>query len=290
MARARNIKPGFFKNELLAELPIGTRLIFIGLWCLADREGRLEDRPKKIKLEIMPFDSFDVDHALQELEQHGFIERYTVGNQKIIHVVNFHKHQSPHGTEKDSPLPDKNGELTVHKRGKNGYIMGDELLSNSALTVKPPLDNALNPDILNPDSLIPDSLISNNTEPRKRVTKSTRLPADWTLPDDWATWAIQNKPGIDVQETAATFADYWHSEAKGKADWFATWRNWVRRQKVNTQSKPTPVSFAQQERERGWKRWEEMTGRQHPERLAHEGKSQGYVIDVSNTGFLEIEQ
>ena len=54
MARARNIKPGFFKNELLAEMPPETRLLFMGLWCLADREGRFEDRPKKIKMELFP--------------------------------------------------------------------------------------------------------------------------------------------------------------------------------------------------------------------------------------------
>lgn len=29
MARARNIKPGFFKNELLAEMPPETRLLFM---------------------------------------------------------------------------------------------------------------------------------------------------------------------------------------------------------------------------------------------------------------------
>jgi hypothetical protein len=46
------------------------------------------------------------------------------------------------------------------------------------------------------------------------------------------------------------------------------------------------VSFAQQERELGWKRWEEMTGREHPDRLAHEGKKN--YLDVSATEILEI--
>jgi len=43
--RSRNIKPGFFMNELLPEIELLGRLLFIGLWLLADREGRLEDRP-----------------------------------------------------------------------------------------------------------------------------------------------------------------------------------------------------------------------------------------------------
>ena len=43
--RTRLLKPGFFMNEELARLPVRARLLFAGLWCLADREGRLEDRP-----------------------------------------------------------------------------------------------------------------------------------------------------------------------------------------------------------------------------------------------------
>ena len=48
MARARNIKPALFKNEVLGVAdPIAT-LLFIGLWTLADRRGILEDRPLQI--------------------------------------------------------------------------------------------------------------------------------------------------------------------------------------------------------------------------------------------------
>jgi len=46
MARTRSIKPAFFANEHLAELSAGTRLLFIGLWTIADKNGKLEDRPK----------------------------------------------------------------------------------------------------------------------------------------------------------------------------------------------------------------------------------------------------
>ena len=188
MARARNIKPGFFKNELLAELPISTRLIFIGLWCLADREGRLENRPKRIKLELLPFDSVDVGQALDELEQHGFIERYEASGLQVIHILNFTKHQSPHGTERDSHLPAKDGALTVNKRGKNGYVLGNQQLDNSALTVNPSLDNALNPDSLNPDSPNPDSLIPDKKEPRKRVP-----PPEDVGQQVWSDWLLLRK-------------------------------------------------------------------------------------------------
>lgn len=35
--RARNIKPGFFSNDLLPECEPLARLLFIGLWCMADK-------------------------------------------------------------------------------------------------------------------------------------------------------------------------------------------------------------------------------------------------------------
>ena len=111
MARARNIKPGFFLNDELAEVaPLG-RLLFAGLWLLADREGRIEDRPKKIKAEIFPYDDCDVDMLLDSLMQHGFISRYEAQGIKCIQVVNFTKHQNPHPKEAKSVLPAEEGHI-----------------------------------------------------------------------------------------------------------------------------------------------------------------------------------
>ena len=52
MARIRSLKPEFFKDEDLALLPFEARILYSGLWCYADREGRLEDRPKYLKADI----------------------------------------------------------------------------------------------------------------------------------------------------------------------------------------------------------------------------------------------
>ena len=120
MKRTRQINPGFFTNDELADItPLG-RLLFAGLWVIADREGRLEDRPKKIKAEILPYDNCDVDDLLNQLQNAGFIKRYKVdiprtdqGNTMdtpkadvgIIQVVNFTKYQHPHRNESASTLP-----------------------------------------------------------------------------------------------------------------------------------------------------------------------------------------
>lgn len=113
MARARNIKPAFFKNELLAELPCETRLLFIGLWTLADREGRLEDRPRRIKMELFAYDSFNVDSMLNDLQSSKFLTRYTVDDTNYVQITNFVKHQDPHYREKASEIPPMPGTVNA---------------------------------------------------------------------------------------------------------------------------------------------------------------------------------
>ena len=156
--RARNIKPGFFLNEELADVGSFAQLLFIGLWQLADREGKLEDRPRRIKAEIFPYyePKPSIETLLNHLTEKQFLIRYKVGKSKIIKIVNFEKHQSPHHTEKNSILPDP---------CESPLITSDSLSINGELTVNSPLlDGEYPPDSLIPDSLIPDSLIPDSLE------------------------------------------------------------------------------------------------------------------------------
>lgn len=152
MARSRNIKPGFFKNEELAELSPLTRILFIGLWCLADREGRLEDRPKRIRAEVLPYDDGSVDAMLDELHEAGFILRYTAGNCLYISICNFTKHQHPHLKESEStiPAPDKHQTSTRQKQGKCESSTGQERLNTDSLNLNTDSLNPIKPDAQKP--------------------------------------------------------------------------------------------------------------------------------------------
>lgn len=108
MARTRSIKPSFFDNELLGGLSPLTRLLFIGLWGQADRAGRLEDRPLRLKKNILGYDDVtvaDVDNMLESLNINGFIIRYQAEDRHYIQVAKFEKHQNPHIKEKPSEIP-----------------------------------------------------------------------------------------------------------------------------------------------------------------------------------------
>lgn len=167
MARARNLKPGFFKNENLAECqPLG-RILFAGLWCEADRAGRLEYRPKKLKAEILPYDNCDVVALLDELEQWGFILVYGVKGQRYIQVLNFAKHQNPHVKEAESVIPAP--ESAENASGSSGGSDEPAPDKSGASTVQAQCEESPLPERarLIPSSLIPDSLIPHPDSPSR---------------------------------------------------------------------------------------------------------------------------
>lgn len=103
--RSRIIKPGFFTDEKIVSLRPEERLLFIGLWCHADREGRLKNRPNQIRLDVFPGTEVDVRSGLDALAGAGLICRYRAEDIDIIQVANFTEHQRPHHREPDSILP-----------------------------------------------------------------------------------------------------------------------------------------------------------------------------------------
>lgn len=76
-----------------------------------------------------------------------------------------------------------------------------------------------------------------NQAPRTPATKTraTRLPATWSLPDDWLEWATIYRTDWTperIQREALVFRDHWLAKSgpnATKLDWMATWRNWIRR-------------------------------------------------------------
>jgi hypothetical protein len=156
--RARNIKPSLFKNELLGDADPVYTILFEGLWCMADREGRLEDRPKRIQAEILPYrPGANTMQALCWLHSNGFISRYEVEGTGYIQVVKFKEHQNPHIKEAKSVIPDISVASTV--------LAPDE---HQTSTMQAPDKHHTSPaDSLNliPDVMIPDPLNLNPEAP-----------------------------------------------------------------------------------------------------------------------------
>jgi hypothetical protein len=205
------LKPSLFKNELLATSDPIYAWVFEGLWCLADREGRLEDRPRKIHLDVNAGRAYEsTDGALKWLAENGFIVRYEHSGVRYIQVVKFKKHQNPHVKEAPSTIP----------------APGE----HSANPVQVPVEHGSSPadsGFLNPDT--PSLTAESNPPPSKTRSEGTRARRSRKCPASFEpdrAFALSALSDLDVEAELARFRD--HEFREPRSDWDATWRNWIR--------------------------------------------------------------
>ena len=108
--RIRTIKPEFYLHEGLFELEqesgLPVRLAFTGLWCVADREGRFKWNPRKIGVQVMPYDQIDFSRVLDALATRGFILKYVCDSVEYGCIPSFKRHQVINNRERPSELPE----------------------------------------------------------------------------------------------------------------------------------------------------------------------------------------
>ena len=103
MARIRTIKPEFFTSEDIVSLSPLARLLYIALWCEADREGRMNWKPRTFKLRYLPADDVPIDALCAELIASGLVVLYGNG---LAYIPKFSRHQHLNPREGASSLPD----------------------------------------------------------------------------------------------------------------------------------------------------------------------------------------
>lgn len=253
--RARNIKPGLYKNDALAECSLAARWLFTGLWCMADREGRLDDRPKRIKAEIFPYDDFDVDALLDELANtkdgnEPFIIRYEVDGLRYIQVVNFAKHQRPHSNEVESIIPPIPSDTEPSATKVNSTAHQGEQHGAPRESSRAPTD----PGYLNDDSLIPDTgktpraparEDATPAKPDEFVTATADVLVDAPFVADDLAGVMQGvqrsfalRPDFNPRDgpiLAEKFANWRGYRKKPPKDWYQAWLNWLKKERQNDQ-------------------------------------------------------
>lgn len=235
MARARNIKPGFFRNEVLAELDPTTRLLFAGLWTIADRAGRLEDRPKRIKADVLPYDDGDVSSMLEALARRSFIARYKHGASSYIQILNFDKHQNPHRSERDSEIPPMDD---ADQEASSPADNDDQKPEESGKTSEHPTNTVQAPESHSTnraDSLVTDShdsgIPGGDARAREAPRRKHKIPDDFAVTDEMRAWVIEKTDvsASSIDAETEKFRDHFTANGETKVDWIAAWRNWIRR-------------------------------------------------------------
>lgn len=230
MSRIRTIKPEFFLDDELAELTPLTRLLFIGLWTLADCEGRLEDRPKRIRAQLHPFDDGDTDAMLQALHDRRFIIRYIVDGNRYIEVRSFKKHQrlttkEIEGRSQIPPRvkPETTQDIAGTQPGHNGDVSG----------IHPGHDGTI-PDVQEEEGKGRERKgregERKGEETRTRKTPPAPIPADWQpSPQALDILSQQGIPPTFARECLPEFRLYWTERGDARPGWDASFVNSVKR-------------------------------------------------------------
>ena len=137
---------------------------------------------------------------------------------------------APRGDERGANDAPRSGETGCNSRS-NGVQMAQERGAGAA-----------------PDPSCKPSMnrLSASQADKRPAARASRLPEDWALPKAWGEWALAETQQLagdlkdwaggawtpeHVRFEADKFRDYWRGKSgkdAAKADWLATWRNWVR--------------------------------------------------------------
>ena len=200
MARSRVLKAEFFQHDGLGELSPVHRLLFAGLWTLADREGRLVDRPIRIAAALFPYDrALDVDALLNDLAAHRehFIRRYSVENERYIEISKFVLHQRPHPHEAKSTIPPPSAQNAVTCNDKSGHVRKRR---DKSRNVRPVSGSSSSSSSSTSTSASTSASASENTDPSK--TQDLHVRASRDVPERWLTpfgSAYQERFGGEVE-------------------------------------------------------------------------------------------
>lgn len=125
MARARFLRPEFFTDEKVSDLPFGACVLFAGIWCHSDLRGVFEHNPRVLRGLIFPMrdgiDTAAVGKWLVELASAGMIASFEADGKAWGYVINWQKHQQISGRERDigstrPPPPDPGHAQACSKR------------------------------------------------------------------------------------------------------------------------------------------------------------------------------
>lgn len=235
--RTRTIKPEIFADEVLGDLELKTGLpvfrVFVGLWCIADREGRFEWSPRALRGVILPCWEGDMTAALEALASKSYIVRYTVNGKDYGYIRTFKRHQPIHKNEAPSMLPDPEAhgvELSLPViTGNAPEVPGNSrectVSSTSTSTSTSASASACEP-FAPPALEQPQAPVAVPKPKTERKRSATRMPDD--LAPNAGCRALAQELGVSLRVEFPKFVD--HHTAKGSlfSDWQAALRTWIR--------------------------------------------------------------
>lgn len=217
MARIRTIKPEFFTSEDIVELEPLARLLYIALWCEADKEGRFCWKPKTFKMRYLPADVCDIDALCDALVTRQLVFLYGDG---LAFIPSFKDHQHINPRETDSKLPSPDD---IYSRVSDASSTRQDKFS----------DNPENTELHHSDDTKPrvsDASVTRREEGKGKESKNTRRERETPIPENFGIsesvreWAKSH--GYDqLDQHLANFIDSCKAKGYKYVDWDAAFRN-----------------------------------------------------------------
>jgi hypothetical protein len=215
MAERRMFAKTIIDSDAFLDMPLSSQALYFHLSMRADDDGFLNNA-KKIQRTIG-----SADDDLKILFAKNFIIPFESG----VCVI---KHWMIHNMiQKDRYKPTMYGEekdkLSI-KNNKSYTMLTECIHDGNSLEAQVRLGKASLGEVSEVESSV-----------KKEKIKGSRLSQDWVIPDEYIEFCKTKRPDLDVQLVADNFKDFWISKSGSdatKLDWFATWRSWVRKERV----------------------------------------------------------
>jgi hypothetical protein len=238
--RIRSTKPEFWRSKTIAQLDWATRLVLKGLESYVDDNGVGKDDIALIAADVFPRDLSAnppdtlarLSEAISELARKGLIVRYVVDGEDLLYIVNWKELQRIDKPAKGRfPRPDGTIEYS-EPVNRDSYGNTPDTLATSPDILAPVTGEQGNRGTGNRGTDLTPRAKAAPGQAKTKEPRGCRLPEGWEPPDELIRKMREECPSLDLRAEHRIFADYWLAQpgTKGrKADWEATWRNWMRR-------------------------------------------------------------
>ncbi len=225
MARIRTIKPEFWTSEQVMECEPLSRLLFIGIWNFCDDAGNHPLSEKTLKALVFPADDIDsatIRRLIDDLSANGLLTLYTHSGKVYLHVNGWHHQKIEKPTIKHPEFTQQAAENAGLNEGMRPVA---QVVADHSTTDRRPFDDGKEGE--GKGKGIDQKPAAVVTAPKpKRKTKSA-LPNPFLLSTDMAKWARERAPAADLNLETEKFCNHWRAKGETRADWHATWRNWM---------------------------------------------------------------
>lgn len=201
----RILREGLRSSASINTLSDGAFRLYVNLLVSADDWGLCEWCFAWVKVHaaaLLAWDSAALLTLMCELEQAGLLRPYEIACKRYAAIERWQQRRN--ASRPKFPLPPWGEE----------HITGGYIAPRAKTEAKAREPGAI-------------------TRPAARVNGTT-LSLE-SLPEQWRLFCLSERPELDPGLTFGLFRDHWLANANQrsgkKSDWFAAWRNWVRREK-----------------------------------------------------------